>query len=149
VVHAYADKAIQQWHARWMTPAEADTWIARWPAQWSAETGASWAIEADGLVVGQVGLRMIDLAAGTAHISYWVRPEARGHGYAPRALAAVTDWSLGELGLHRLELNHSTANEASCKVATKAGYAAEGIKRSQALHADGWHDMHTHTRLAI
>jgi RimJ/RimL family protein N-acetyltransferase len=149
VFEAYADAAIQQWHARTMTPAEADDWIVRWTSEWSAETGASWAIEADRVVVGQVGLRLIDLAGGTAHISYWVRPEARGHGYAPRALAAVTAWSLGELGLHRLELNHATGNEASCRVATKAGYAAEGIKRSQALHADGWHDMHTHARLTV
>ena len=149
VVAAYADTAIQQWHARTMTPAEAASWIARWTSQWSAETGASWAIEAGHVVIGQVGLRLIELAGGTAHISYWMRPEARGHGYAPRALAALTEWSLGELGLHRLELNHATGNEASCRVAMKAGYAVEGIKRSQALHADGWHDMHMHARLAI
>ena len=149
VVEAYADTAIQQWHARTMTPAEADRWIARWTSEWSAETGASWAVAAGHVVLGQVGLRLIDLAEGNAHISYWVRPEARGRGHAPRALAALTAWSLGELGLHRLELNHATGNEASCRVATKAGYAVEGTKRSQGLHADGWHDMHMHARLVI
>jgi hypothetical protein len=29
-----------------------------------------------------------------------------------------------------------------------AGYRLEGIKRSEALHGDGWHDMHLHARLA-
>ncbi|MEU1023512.1 GNAT family protein, partial [Streptomyces sp. NPDC005904] len=51
-------------------------------------------------------------------------------------------------GLHRLELTHATANEASCRVALKAGFPAEGTKRSALLHADGWHDMHLHARIA-
>lgn len=41
-----------------------------------------------------------------------------------------------------------TANAASCRVALKAGFAAEGTRRSAALHADGWHDMHLHARIA-
>jgi RimJ/RimL family protein N-acetyltransferase len=59
----------------------------------------------------------------------------------------LTTWAFGELRLHRLELSHSTVNPASCRVAENAGYAMEGIKRGEALHADGWHDMHLHARL--
>ncbi|MGO8889299.1 MAG: GNAT family N-acetyltransferase [Streptosporangiaceae bacterium] len=40
------------------------------------------------------------------------------------------------------------ANTASCRVAAKAGFAAEGIQRSAVLHADGWHDMHVHARIS-
>ena len=76
-------------------------------------------------------------------------PTARGRRIAPRALAALTTWSFGTLGLHRVELSHSTANVASCRVALSAGFAAEGTKRSEARHADGWHDMHLHARLDI
>jgi RimJ/RimL family protein N-acetyltransferase len=47
-----------------------------------------------------------------------------------------------------MEINHSTQNPASCRVAEGAGYLAEGVKRSEALHADGWHDMHQHARIA-
>ena len=47
-------------------------------------------------------------------------------------------------GLHRLELNHATANLGSCGVARKVGYAYEGTRRRQGLHDDGWHDMHMH-----
>ena len=53
----------------------------------------------------------------------------------------------GQVGLHRIELLHSTGNAASCRVAEKAGYVLEGTKRRQGLHADGWHDMHLHARL--
>lgn len=39
-------------------------------------------------------------------------------------------------------------NGASCRVAVKAGFHAEGIRKGAALHADGWHDLHQHALLA-
>ena len=63
------------------------------------------------------------------------------------AVTALADWALDVVGLHRLELYHATANEASCRVALKTGFAPEGTKRSAVLHEDGWHDMHLHARI--
>ncbi|TWJ21843.1 acetyltransferase (GNAT) family protein [Micromonospora endolithica] len=74
-------------------------------------------------------------------------PHARGHRVATRALTALTTWSFDVLGLHRLELSHSTANPASCRVAQGAGWPAEGTARGEGHHTDGWHDMHRHARL--
>jgi len=76
-----------------------------------------------------------------------VLPQARGRSVAPRALRAVTEWMFTHVGLHRIDLEHSTLNEASCRVAVKAQYVVEGTKLSSVLHADGWHDMHLHARL--
>jgi len=42
----------------------------------------------------------------------------------------------------------SVTNFAWCRVAAKAGFRSEGIRRSAALHAEGWHDMHVHTFVA-
>ncbi len=81
-------------------------------------------------------------------MSYWVSPQARGVGAASLATAALSDWLLKDLGLHRLELGHSVLNPASCRVALKAGYAPEGTMRSALLHSDGWHDMHWHSRIS-
>lgn len=147
VMTAYADPAIQRWHARTMTDEEAHEYIANWTRRWLAETGAGWVVVDDGKVAGQVSLRTIDLKEGLAEVSYWVLPAARGRRTAGRALTALTGWSFGTLGLHRIEVLHSTANEASCRVATGAGYRLEGTKRSEAKHADGWHDMHLHARI--
>jgi ribosomal-protein-alanine N-acetyltransferase len=151
VVSAFADPAIQRWHCRSMTPAEAAAWIAGWPLRWQAETDAGWAITEPGspAALGQISLRRLDLHEGLSAISYWVLPAARGRRLAGRALVALAGWALGTLGLHRVELSHSTANAASCRVADFAGFAPEGIKRGEARHADGWHDMHLHARLAI
>ncbi|BCY14892.1 GNAT family N-acetyltransferase [Actinoplanes sp. L3-i22] len=148
VVTGFADPAIQRWHCRVLDDDEAAAWIADWPHRWRSESGASWAVVAAGEVAGQIGLRRIDLAEGAAHLSYWVLPGFRGRRIAPRALTALTTWAFTGLGLHRLELCHSTANPASCRVAEQAGYPAEGTRRSEARHADGWHDMHQHARLA-
>ena len=68
-------------------------------------------------------------------------------GVATGATVAVAGWALGDLGLHRLELRHSTANPASCRVAVKAGFTLEGTQRSAMRHPDGWHDMHLHARV--
>jgi len=40
------------------------------------------------------------------------------------------------------------ANPASCRVAVKSGFEAEGTERGAELHTDGWHDMHLHARIA-
>src|SRR5665647_312441 len=84
---------------------------------------------------------------GLAEVSYWVLPAARGHRVATRALRTLSTWVFDELNLHRVELAHSTLNPASCHVAENAGYTLEGVKRSESLHTDGWHDMHLHARL--
>ncbi len=148
VVAGYADPAIQRWHCRTLDDDEAAAWIDRWPQRWPDESGAGWAIVDTGdRVAGQISFRRIDLVDASAEISYWVLPELRGRRIAPRALAALTGWAFSSVGLHRLELNHSTANPASCRVAEQAGYPAEGVKRGEARHTDGWHDMHQHARL--
>jgi RimJ/RimL family protein N-acetyltransferase len=148
VVEAYQDAGIQRWHVQSMTDAEATAWVESWPGRWRDETGAGWAITDGTDVLGQISLRRLHLYWGGGEFSYWVRPAARGRGVAPRALQGLSSWAFGELGLHRLELIHSIQNPASCRVAEKAGFRAEGTRRGEGLHADGWHDMHLHGRLA-
>lgn len=146
---AFGCPAIQRWHVlRLDDDAEARAWTAQWTGRWWAETAASWAIvESDDRPVGQAGLRDVSLTDASAQVSYWLLPAARGRGIATEALEALTRWSFTQAGLHRLELNHSTANAASCRVATRGGYTLEGVSRQSMRHADGWHDMHRHARL--
>ena len=112
------------------------------------ELGSSWAITRDGALVGRIGIGGVSLEEARAGVTYWVLPEARGRRVASRALGAVADWAFETVGFHRLELDHSTLNPASCRVATDAGFASEGTLRGRALHLDGWHDMHKHGLLA-
>ncbi|MDR2985514.1 MAG: GNAT family N-acetyltransferase [Nocardiopsaceae bacterium] len=148
LVVAGQDPAIRQWNR---LPTEssdaARKRIERMHARWQAEQSAIWAIAqpGDGGAVGLIGWGDIDLMEGSAEIVYWILPAARGGGVVVEATKRLSQWALGDLGLHRLRLCHSVANPASCRVAVKAGYSLEGTMRSALLHADGWHDQHLHS----
>ena len=149
LVRAYADPDIHRWHARSLTLDQAESWVAYETDRWKRERGCSWAITRAGDVLGRIAFGGLSLEEGRAEISYWVLPEARRLGVASLAVSALADWAFNEGGFHRLELEHSTRNQPSCGVAARAGFTAEGTKRSHALHLDGWHDMHAHGLLAI
>lgn len=88
------------------------------------------------------------LAEGGAGIAHRTVRAARGGGVAPGATAALTRWALDGIGFHRLELPHAPADEASCRVAARAGLTLEGARCSACLRQDGRHDMHLHARRA-
>jgi RimJ/RimL family protein N-acetyltransferase len=146
---AYAVPDIRRWHRRSAdTLAEAAALVTAWRRGWPDETAGQWAVTGpDGELAGRLSLR-VELELGAGEIGYWVLPAARGAGVAARSVTCLTAWAFGELGLHRIELGHATANEASCKVAATCGYRLEGQLRSALLHEDGWHDMHLHARIA-
>jgi len=149
VMDAYQDEAIQRWHVqRADSVAEAREWIAGWQRGWAAETGAHWAV-ADaqrGILLGRAALKHLKFSDGTADVAYWTVPAARGKGVCPRAVDAMASWAF-VAGFHRLDLEHAVGNTASCRVAEKAGFAVEGVRRSAWLLADGRHDVHAHARL--
>ncbi len=149
VVVAFSTPDIQRWHVRsCQCTAEAEAWIVEMAEGWSSERCASWAIVTrdDGRVVGRVAIyTWLDIGRG--EISYWVLPEARGRGIATRAAVAATRWA-HDVGLHRVELEHSTQNERSRRVALAAGFVEEGVRRQATLHLDGWHDMRCYAHLA-
>ncbi|TDE56411.1 GNAT family N-acetyltransferase [Nonomuraea mesophila] len=146
---AYQDDEIKRWHTRRpSTEPQVLEWFDTYRQDWEREKGGHWAVTRDGgEVLGRIALRGLDFDDGIADVAYWVLPAARGAGAASRALTALTTWAMDEIGFHRLELDHSTRNPASCRVATKSGYLLEGTKRSAAVHDDGRHDMHLHARI--
>lgn len=144
---AFTDPDIVRWHHfRADTVADAAAWIERTRANWVARTKADWLIEEDGAGMGRVGLG-VDSLRGTAEIAYWLLPTGRGRGLVTRCAGAITTWA-HDLGVHRILLQHSVRNSASCAVAGRLGYRAEGTARQLDLHADGWHDMHQHAHVA-
>ncbi|MFD5451912.1 MULTISPECIES: GNAT family N-acetyltransferase [unclassified Streptomyces] len=150
-VHAvFQDPVMHRWHARAAdSEEEVRGWIAEWQQAWEEERAPQWAVAdaaTDGLL-GRVAFREVVLGDGVAEVAYWTAAPARGRGVAARATTALSRWALDEIGFQRLELVHSVANEASCRVAEKTGFALEGTQRQAVLHPDGWHDMHLHARV--
>ena len=89
----------------------------------------TFAVTEDGRVVGSVGVRWNE-QRDVGEVGYWLRADARGRGTATRALVLVSAWALGLDGVGRLQLRAATDNDASRRVAEKAGYRFEGILRS-------------------
>ncbi|MEO3869623.1 GNAT family N-acetyltransferase [Nonomuraea sp. B12E4] len=111
-----------------LTLQDAHGWIASWQG-----AGHAFAVTAGGRVVGNVAVLGID-GYGNGCVSYWVMPAARGRGIAAAATRRLARWAFGERGLSRLELRHRMNNPASCRVAVKAGFRAEGIERAGRGH---------------
>lgn len=111
------------------------------------DSARNWAVVSGGTVVGNVGVTAIEPHHGTGWVSYWLVSAARGLGLASRGVAAATQDAFA-LGLHRLELGHRTDNPASCGVATRVGFVAEGIERERLRYGDVRFDVETHARLA-
>ena len=150
VMEAFRDPSIQRWHIRRADSIdEARGWLTQWRDGWASESECHWAIAAPETneLLGRIAAKGVNLWDGTAELAYWVTPAARGRGLCTQAVTALSEWVFREVGFHRLELEHSIHNPRSCRVATKAGFSEEGVRRSSARHADGWHDMHVHARL--
>jgi RimJ/RimL family protein N-acetyltransferase len=115
------------------------TWLERYD-QPDGERAGFAIVDAAGEFLGMAALVSLDKDAGEAEAGYIVAPAARRRGIAVRALRLLTEWSLQELGLERVELRIEVENEPSIRVAERAGYVREGVLRSvhfkQGLRAD-------------
>jgi RimJ/RimL family protein N-acetyltransferase len=120
--------------------ATAHAWIDERLDRWAAGRACWFAVQeiTTARLLGAVGLEGLDVAPGTAEIYFWTTPGARRQGVATAAVATVTRWGFGGLGLGRIRLHHAQGDVATCGVATCCGYAVEGR----------WYQMEAHLRLA-
>ncbi|WP_406008330.1 GNAT family N-acetyltransferase [Streptomyces sp. NBC_00637] len=105
---------------------------------------------ADGTVLGQISVNMIDRVLSFARVGYWVLPEARGRHVATRSLLLASHWAFTDVGLHRLELGHALGHDASCRIAERCGFRYEGTLRGamwEEGRRDAFRDVHLHGRL--
>jgi RimJ/RimL family protein N-acetyltransferase len=99
-------------------------------AGWANGAHATFAIEdrASAALAGMIGLDR-GAVPGRASVGYWLAPGARGHGLATRAVRLVAAWAFEDPLLERLELMTLVGNDASGRVALRAGFQLEGILR--------------------
>lgn len=127
------DDEVRLWFGR----AEATTaegmreTVERWQAERSSGTRLSFAVVHDGVSRGVVEVRP---RGETAALSWMLYAGQRGQGYAARAVRLLVDWALteqgqGGLGMHRVEAEVDPRNQASLRVATRAGLHREGVRR--------------------
>lgn len=94
-----------------------------------------------GVLAGQLTVSgIIRGSAQWAQLGYWVDERWAGRGIIPLAVAMATDFCLGPLGLHRMEIVIRPENINSRRVVEKLGFRGEGLRPGY-LHIDGaWRD---------
>jgi RimJ/RimL family protein N-acetyltransferase len=80
-------------------------------------------------LLGSIAVSNLDWPDHRAEIGYWMAREARGRGLGTRAVRLLSRWAIAELRLERLELLANPANEASQRLAERAGFTREGLLR--------------------
>lgn len=110
--------------------ADAVAWLDGQAIRMATGRGLPLAIVAsgDGALLGAIEVAVLD--HGVGEMGYWVAAPARRRGVASAALALLSGWAIGHLGLRRLQVKADVRNQGSQAVALRAGYRREGLLRS-------------------
>jgi RimJ/RimL family protein N-acetyltransferase len=83
-------------------------------------------IEIDGKLAGECNLESIDAVAGTAELGVWMDSRWARKGLTVVALGLLIDYTMGELGLHRITAPICEGNIAAMWGARRIGMLREG-----------------------
>ena len=119
------------WARQPMTAQESEAHCRRMQARWLSREEIDFCFhrKEDDLLVGKGGLHTIDWSLPKFEIGYWVRTTCAGRGYATEATLAMVELARSRLGARRIEITSDARNSASRRVAEKAGFELEGIRR--------------------
>ncbi|OLT00943.1 GNAT family N-acetyltransferase [Pseudonocardia sp. CNS-004] len=118
----------------------AHAFLSGYARQAEADTGRLDGIWADGLLVGGVLLRSMNVAEGVAEVGCRLEPAAVGRGLVTRGARALIRWAIEERGIHRVEWRVAPQNTASITVARRLGMRRDGVLRERYLHRDTRYD---------
>jgi RimJ/RimL family protein N-acetyltransferase len=140
LVEALQDPGISRWIPDIPYPytnADGQTFLRIAQQGWASGRSAQFAITDahSEQFLGTIGAGKGDSDDAAADIGYWIAAQYRRRGIATRALVLASRWCLTDWELIRLQLNADVRNEASLKVATRAGFHREGTLRSIVQHA--------------
>ncbi|WP_158892026.1 GNAT family N-acetyltransferase [Amycolatopsis anabasis] len=103
---------------------QAAAYVDQRAMEWAQDRRYSWAVAepTTGALLGEVGLKSVDLDRGYAEASIWVHPAARGRGVAVTSLNAALRFGFGALALDEVHYVHAEENHASRAVAQRCGF---------------------------
>ncbi len=92
----------------------------------------SFAVEAEGVLIGYVTLWGIDTFNRRAHLGIGFDPQARGKGYGSDACRVLLRYAFSHLGLHRVQLEVLSDNLPALRAYEAAGFRVDGVMRESA-----------------
>jgi len=145
LVQPAIEESFEQLH-RWMPWAQTlqplettELVMRRGAAEFLARTNLPIVIfrKEDGAFVGGSGLHRIDWSVPKFEIGYWCRTSFQKRGYVTESTRGLARMAFDVLGAKRVEIHCDPKNVGSRRVAEKAGFLLEGIKRNDARSPDG------------
>lgn len=120
------------WHQRFTTVEDAEDLCRRRRADFLKRDDLTYALfdRTWGRFLGATGLHRPRWAERIFEIGYFLRTSATGQGYMTEAVIALTEMALSTLHANRVEIWCDAANEASRRVAERAGFTLEGRLRN-------------------
>jgi ribosomal-protein-serine acetyltransferase len=103
--------------------------------------GFELALVLDGRIIGALGLSSVDWVSRATSIGYWLDEEHRGRGLMTRAVQALVEHALGEMGLHRVEIRAAEENRRSRAIPERLGFEHEGVLREAERVGGRYHDL--------
>ncbi|WP_024756047.1 GNAT family N-acetyltransferase [Streptomyces exfoliatus] len=126
VQHIYSKASVRFTHAQPYTIKQASDRVGRALAAAAERPRNQWDFGAvrDQELIGLVSLRLRGPGHGT--LSYILRQDTWGHGYATEAARQASVFAVTALGLDCLEAKHHPGNLASGRVLVKVGFTQVG-----------------------
>lgn len=136
----------------YVPPLNVDQWIALQHREFQERQGVSLLMEHGGIIVGHISLGAVVYGSvRSGMIGYWVDQAWAGHGFAPLAVAMLTNWALCDSAgprLHRIEIAIIPSNYRSLAVVRKLGFTFEGTSRKYMYVNHAWRDHDIYSCLA-
>jgi RimJ/RimL family protein N-acetyltransferase len=115
---------------------------------WTEQRGQMMIVDAEDRLLGGIWYFPVAPYIDGLEIGYMVFDrERRGQGIMTEALRLLASYLFGQRKLHRLQLTVMIPNEASRRVARKAGFQLEGIARGAVFHLGRSHDIEVYSLL--
>jgi RimJ/RimL family protein N-acetyltransferase len=134
-------KTFMAWAVPHQSVAKCEQLAREFRGRWLLATDYAigiWQLDESRLLGGSgYHLREGPLELGNAEIGMWIRADVAGRGLGTAALGALLRWGFSDWPWQRLSWRCSGANEASQRVAAKAGLLREGVLRSHAVDPGG------------
>jgi len=140
-VRWFNDPEVRQYLAMYMpmSMAEEEKWFER---QLDDQNSRIFAIETeDGVHIGNIGLHNFDWKNRRAVLGIVIgEKEYWGQGYGSDAIRTLLSFALGEMNLHRVQLEVHDFNARAIRCYEKCGFKLEGHLRDALFQNSRYHD---------
>lgn len=108
----------------------------------------SFAIVADDVPVGRIGLHHLNSQNKTGSIGYWLSQNAEGKGIVLQSCKKLITYGFEQVGLHRIEIKTATNNVRSQAIPVKLNFKKEGLLREAELVNSEFLDLYLYAMLS-